>query len=93
VADSRWLSITLDCPALCPDCLLNYSRGGPIEPESGLFGRTVAELSHAPNYLVGDNGLSGVARTNPFLFLLCQTFLASFGTTGDDPYHFYTRTS
>jgi hypothetical protein len=45
VANSRWLSSTPDCPALCLDHPVNYNRGGLVEPESSPFGRTVAGLS------------------------------------------------
>jgi hypothetical protein len=68
VADSRCLTITPDCTALCTDHPVNYSRGGPAEPKSGLFDRTIA-------------GLFGAAQTSPTLFLLCQTSLVSVETT------------
>jgi hypothetical protein len=51
VADCRWLAITLDCPELCVDRSVNYSRGHPVEPKSGIFARTIVGLSDAHRVL------------------------------------------
>jgi hypothetical protein len=92
VADSRWLSITLDCPVLCPNRLVNYSRGGLVEPESALFGCIVIVLSDAHRTVwctsdcpVGGTEMSDVAQTSPSSSFLCQITLTSFDLTLDDP--------
>jgi hypothetical protein len=76
MSNSRWPAVTPDCPALCAEHLVNYSRGSLPILKSNPYGLTVTRLSDAML-----NNLD-----SPFS---CQLSFAPFGLTSYSPHDLY----